>query len=149
MKRRSNSIWISFLLLPFLSFSQLVVTSDSSATMLAQAIAGNGVVVSNATINCAGQSCGNFTYSGANLGLTNGIILTSGNADSAVWHGAGIFPQPPSTGIGTTYSDPDLVAISSGAINDVCLIAFDFVPICNNVSITYVFASSEYDVFVC
>jgi gliding motility-associated-like protein len=132
------------------SQSSLTVTADSIATTLAQTITGSGVTVSNASLNCNGQAVGNFSYSGTNLGLTNGIILTTGMADSAVYHPNSFgFYTPPSTAWNTTFNDPNLTAIEPLAKNDVCIVAFDFVPICNSLSITFVFASSEYDGFVC
>jgi gliding motility-associated-like protein len=141
---------ILFVLIRLNCFSQshLTVTADSTATLLAQTIAGSGVIVSNATLNCNGQAIGNFSYSGTNLGLTNGIILSTGLADSSVYN-PNSQQYPPSYGFGTMFSDPNLTAIEPLATNDVCIIAFDFVPTCNSLSITFVFASSEYDGFVC
>ncbi len=139
---------ILFLPLKHFSQSHLIVTPNSTATQLAQTITGSGVTVSSATLHCAGQAEGNFSYSGSNLGLTNGIILSSGMADSAVYNPSAL-QYPPSYGFGTSYTDPNLTAISSTATNDVCILGFDFVPVCNTLNITFVFASSEYDGFVC
>ena len=66
-------------------FSQLTVTTNSVANSLAQTITGNGVTVSNASINCNGAASGTFNYSGSNLGLTSGIILSTGQAADAVY----------------------------------------------------------------
>src|ERR1700756_778070 len=128
-------------------FSQLNVTTNSNATALAQAILGSGVTVSNATISCGSQGAGTFTYAGSTLGVTNGIILTSGYATDAALTPAQIVSQS----TGNSFNDPDLATIvgSSGSINDVCFVAFDFVPLCNQISITYEFGSSEYDGFQC
>jgi gliding motility-associated-like protein len=145
--KKNLALLIFIVLIQVNCFSQLTVTTNSVANALAQTIAGNGVTVSNATINCNGSASGTFSYSGSNLGLTNGIILSTGLASGAVYTATNT--GDPSTSFGTTYTDPNLTAIASGAINDVCLIAFDFVPVCSNLSITFVFASSEYDGFVC
>ncbi|HXU26842.1 MAG TPA: choice-of-anchor L domain-containing protein, partial [Bacteroidia bacterium] len=125
-------------------FSQLTVTSNGNATALAQAILGSGVSVSNATINCGANGAGTFNYTGSTLGLTNGIILTSGYATDASMP-AQIISQT----TGNNFTDPDLATIVSGSMNDVCYIAFDFVPLCNQISITFEFGSSEYDGFQC
>ncbi len=126
------------------SFSQLTVTTNSLANALAQTIAGNGVTVSNATINCDPLGAGTFSYSGSNLGLTNGIILTTGYASDASNPGSTFVSESPVN----SFNDPDLTTIASGSLNDVCLIAFDFVPICNSLSLTFVFGSEEYPAFV-
>jgi len=125
-------------------FSQLTVTNNSIATTLAQTILGSGVSVSNATIDCGANGAGTFTYAGATLGVTNGIILTTGYASDA-----SMPAQIVSEITGNNFQDPDLATIVSGSINDVCYIAFDFVPLCSQISITFEFGSSEYDGFQC
>jgi gliding motility-associated-like protein len=49
---------------------------------------------------------------------------------------------------GNIFSDPDLTAIEPNATNDVCILEFDFIPLCNSMSITFVFGSEEYPNFV-
>ncbi len=131
---------IACLLLPIFSFAQLNVTQLNSATTLAQTIAGSGVTVSNATINCGGNAAGTFIYSGANLGITGGIILTTGNATDASNPGTFLC----NVNNGNNFSDPDLTAIVASANLDVCILEFDFVPTCNALNMTYVFGSEEY-----
>lgn len=131
--------------LSFFSFAQLSVTADSSATHLAQTLAGSGVSVSSASLNCpAGRASGTFTFTGGALGLSSGIILTNGLATDAA-NPSSFFA---STAWNTTFTDPALTSISSGAINDVCILTFNFVPLCNTVDIRFVFGSEEYPTFV-
>ncbi|HXB39204.1 MAG TPA: choice-of-anchor L domain-containing protein [Bacteroidia bacterium] len=144
MKLLKSNIWLAFLCLPFLSFSQLTVTTNGVASTLAQTIAGNGVTVSNATLNCGGVASGIFSYTGANLGIPSGILLTTGAATDAANPGT-YFCNVLN---GNNFSDPDLISIEPQAINDVCILQFDFVPICNSLSITFVFGSEEYPNFV-
>jgi len=136
--------WLILLFLPFLSFAQLTVTPSAAANTLAQTIAGNGVTVSNAAINCGAGASGTFTYAGANLGIPSGIILTTGAAADAANPGT-FFTSVLN---GNMVNDPDLTAIEPLATNDVCILEFDFMPICNNISITFVFGSEEYPAFV-
>jgi hypothetical protein len=130
-------------------FSQLNVTTSANATALAQAILGSGVTVSNATLNCGANGAGNFTYAGTTLGVSNGIILTTGYATDATVTPAQIISES----TGNNFTDPDLATITpvgtSGSMNDVCYIAFDFVPLCNQISVTYEFGSSEYNGYQC
>ncbi|HTA63592.1 MAG TPA: choice-of-anchor L domain-containing protein [Bacteroidia bacterium] len=140
---------IAILLLPVSLFaqpSQLQVTVNNTATQLAQNITGGGVTVTNASINCGGIASGTFTYpsTGTNLGLTSGILLTTGKAVNAANRG-GILCSFQN---GNDYRDPDLTHIDTTAHYDVCILQFDFVPICNQVSITYVFGSEEYPKYI-
>lgn len=147
-----RKFYFIYIILPFWCFSQtasqLTVTPNSIATQLAQIITGSGVSVSSASLNCGSGGSGTFAYPATStsfsLGLTGGILLTTGNATDA----AG-FAQILSVSTGNNYSDPDLTAISSQATNDVCILTFSFVPVCNQVSITSVFGSSEYDGYQC
>jgi gliding motility-associated-like protein len=143
--KTKNIFLLSFCGLIKLSvFSQLTVTTNSSATALAQNIVGTGVTVSNAKINCDGQGSGTFTYSGTTLGITGGILLTTGYASDASGTA-----QVLSEFTGNDFEDPNLVAIEANDTFDVCILTFDFIPLCNQVSITYEFGSSEYDGYQC
>ena len=113
------------LLLPIAVFSQLTITNNGSAAALAQAIVGNGITVSNATINTGSNSTGTFTYTGTNLGIPDGVILTSGRAADVADPGT-VFSNVQN---GNNVYDADVVAISSQAKYDACLLEFDFIPL--------------------
>ena len=135
---------VMVMVMPLFAFSQLSVTTNNNATILAQNIAGTGVTVSSATINCNAQGAGTFTETVLpNLGIGNGIVLTTGYATGA--GGPAIFSN---TTTGNNFSDPNLVAISPTANKDVCMLTFTFTPICNIVSMTYVFGSEEYPKYI-
>jgi gliding motility-associated-like protein len=138
--------------MPVFVFSQTNVTPNTSAITLAQTIVGNGVTVTAANFNkCGGVptgsvvSAGTFTNVSGDLGIPNGIVLTTGAATDAGLNYATLA----SNQLGYTYTDPDLVTISSGTIYDVCSLSFTFTPVCNQLSITYVFASEEWPKFIC
>ena len=122
------------------SFSQISVNTTGSPTTLAQAIAGPGVTVTNDSINCGGSAAGLFTYSGSDLGLSGGILLTVGIASQAANPGSYLC----NVSNGNNYSDPNLVSLVPSAVYDVCILTFDFVPICDTLNMTYVFGSEEY-----
>ncbi|MHB8402504.1 MAG: choice-of-anchor L domain-containing protein [Bacteroidia bacterium] len=122
------------------AFSQMSVTTTGAAATLAQAIAGGGVTVSNTTINCGGNAAGLFTFSGPDLGLTGGIILTTGTASQAANPGSFLC----SVTNGNNFSDPNLTAIVPTATFDVCILEFDFIPVCDSLTMKYVFGSEEY-----
>jgi gliding motility-associated-like protein len=131
---------LSCLFAPCFGYSQMTVSPNSTATTLAQAVAGANVSVSNATLNCGGSAAGTFFYSGSNLGLTGGVILTTGNAADAANPGSYLC----SVNNGNNFSDPDLTAIVPTADLDVCLLEFDFVPACDSLKMAFVFGSEEY-----
>lgn len=139
-------------LLSFLFFrgnlhAQLNVNSSVTANQLVQALIGNGIAVSNIQLNCGAGAYGSFSNGNTtNLGINNGIVLTSGSADTV--------GSPNTSGfdvtvcLGTTYSDPDLVAIDPTATNDVCILEFDIIPKCDSLNVRFVFGSEEYPNFV-
>jgi gliding motility-associated-like protein len=124
----------------FSSFSQMMVTPTNMATTLAQAIAGNGVTVTNPALNCGASAAGQFTFSGTDLGLTGGILLTTGLASDAANPGSYLC----NVTNGNNYSDSNLTALVPTANLDVCILEFDFIPSCDTLNMKYVFGSEEY-----
>lgn len=141
---RNHLLFVLYFFFPLFGFSQLVITNNGSAIALAQAIVGNGITVSNATLDGGVNSTGTFTYTGGSLGIPNGVLLTSGLA-SVVANPGTYFSSIQN---GNNLSDPDVVAISSQARYDVCLLEFDFIPVCDTLHITYVFGSEEYPQYI-
>lgn len=141
---KKNYLLTLCLLLAVLSRAQLTITPNNVATQLAQLIAGSGVTISNATLSCGANSSATFSYTGANLGLSNGVLLTTGDATTAAMP----VNIQSGTSVGNNISDPDLTQIQSNADNNLCRLEFDFVPICPQVSFQYVFASEEYPEWV-
>ena len=118
----------------------MAVMPNNSASALAQAIAGGGVTVSNAAFNCGDNAGGQFTFSGSDLGLTGGVILTTGLATDAA-HGGSFLCNVTN---GNNFTDPDLTSLVPTANLDVCILEFDFIPTCDTLNMKYVFGSEEY-----
>ena len=144
-KMKNCFLLVLCLFFPLIGFSQFVITNNASAVSLAHAFVGSGINVSNATLDCGGNSTATFTYSGTNLGLPNGVVLTSGHASDVANTGT-YFCNVQN---GNNLNDPDVIAISSQARYDDCLLEFDFIPVCDTLHITYVFGSEEYPEYVC
>jgi len=143
------SFFLFVFLCSFTLYAQLIVTPGGAAAAIANTIVGSGMTVSNATLNCAAGAYGTYTTGAVatNLGagMNSGIVLTTGDAVDVV--GPNI--NSGSTGAWyTTFSDPNLVALQPGAVNDVCKLEFDLVPKCSTLNIKYVFGSDEYPEFV-
>ncbi len=143
-KMKNCFLLVLCLFFPLIGFSQFVITNNASAVSLAHAIVGSGINVSNATLDCGGNSTATFTYSGTNLGLPNGVVLTSGHASDVANTGT-YFCNVQN---GNNLNDPDVIAISSQARYDDCLLEFDFIPVCDTLHITYVFGSEEYPRYI-
>ncbi|TND06976.1 MAG: fibronectin type III domain-containing protein [Bacteroidetes bacterium] len=126
--------------------AQLVVNSAVTPAQLLAAFAGQGLTTSNVVINCPAGAYGTFSNgSSTNIGINNGIMLTTGNLTSALGPN-----NSPSAGFcnNTSSSDPQLVAIEPMATYDPCILEFDIVPECNTLTISFVFGSDEYPEYV-
>ncbi len=123
----------------------LQVTSNiTPQEMVQQVLIGGGVQTSNITFTGANVSRGKFWGGPGNIGVTDGLILTSGNATYAIGpNNVGNKSQS-----NNQPGDPDLTAIAGVNTNDACVLEFDFVPQSSTVSFNYVFGSEEYHEFV-
>jgi flagellin len=119
---------------------------DDSVTPenLAQDLVG-GNAVSNLSSSTTTTNSGFFTGGiDAGIGIDEGIILSTGNAndwtqtDTGDVVGAGL-----DTDLGLD-GDPLLDTLSGDTTYDAAYLEFDFVPDSNNISIEFVFASEEY-----
>lgn len=140
-----STILYFLLVVSQLSYGQLTVNTNITAQTLAKAIVGKGAVVTSATLNCPTGACGTFTANNTNLGLNSGILLTSGEADKAVGPNSSGGAGKDNNG----NNDADLKNIIGGNTFDACVLEFDIIPSCDTLMINYVFASEEYNEYVC
>ena len=73
-------IFLLFVCNASISKAQLAVNSAVSVTDLITAISGQGVIITNATLNCPNGAYATFTGGAGSLGLASGILLTTGDA---------------------------------------------------------------------
>jgi len=155
--KHQNSFWFTMqqrrffilalllgLIFPHLN-AQLTVQSSVNGNNLANLLIGQGITISNVTLNCPTDASGTFDATNTNLNLTTGVLLTSGSVANAA--------LPNTTGSTTQANfapgDNDLNVLSGVTTFDACALEFDMVPTCDTISISYVFASEEYDEYVC
>jgi len=126
--------------------SALVVNTSSDGSLLANTILGSGISISNITYTGAAGASGTFSDGMASgIGISSGIILTTGSAADAVG---------PNTSDGTTTDnamagDTDLNGLIPGyQTYDATVLEFDFTSTGGDVYFNYVFASEEYNEFV-
>jgi hypothetical protein len=140
--------WIILFFLPFALQAQLSVSSGYTATQLAEILTGSGVTITNATfINPGGVSAGVFSNgSTTNIGLDEGVLLTSGNINIA----PGPNDQPNASYNTNAPGDTDLNGlIPSYTTYDACILEFDLASTGDHVTFRYVFASEEYEEYFC
>jgi len=123
----------------------LQVTSDITPEEMVEILIGSGLNYDNVVFTGADTSRGSFSGGPGNIGLSNGIILTSGDVKLA--------PGPNllsgASAANMTPGDFDLEMLSPGGISyDACVLEFDFVPFYEYVWFQFVFASEEYPEFV-
>jgi hypothetical protein len=134
----------------FTSFNQansqvLQVSSAITPEEMVEMLIGSGLEYSNVVFTGADISRGSFWGGPGNIGVSNGIILTSGSMNIA--------PGPNNSG-GAGYNcdapgDDDLETLAnSGSSWDACVLEFDFIPYFELVWFDFVFASEEYHEYV-
>jgi uncharacterized protein (TIGR02145 family) len=135
-----------------MAFAQLTVTPCSALgqtplQFIQNQLVGQGVTISNATFNgssavITSNQLGSFTTTSVaydELGLSGGILLTSGLATNAI--GPNITCSK-STDDGLP-GDPDLTIIAGIQTWDACVLEFDFVPVSDTLKFRYEFGSEE------
>jgi len=148
-----------FCMFPWRSLAQVLPTVGYTATQLATKLAGPGVTISGATLNCASGASGEFTTVVSNLGIDCGVVLTNGQVVTTTGTVKGINiingltagdPSNFANNANSTGGDAELSALVGGATtNDACILEFDFTPIGTSISFDYVFGSEEYTAYTC
>lgn len=130
----------------FAADSTLAVTTNVSAQDLADALAGEGVTVTNAQLNpaCSTSAVGTFTGGLDVVGFDSGIILSTGDASHVV--GENTTSNISSDNFGG--NDSDLDALGVGTSNDTCYLTFDVVSDGGAISFQYVLSSDEYEEYI-
>jgi gliding motility-associated-like protein len=137
-----------FFLLAFIpdARAQLNVTPGVSASTLVTNLLGSSMTVSNIVLNCPSNAYGTFANGNTtNMGITNGIILTTGSATNAIGPNNS---TSAGTCNGNNLNDPQLQSLDPLATHDPCILEFDIIPQCNTLQIRFVFGSEEYPEFV-
>ena len=153
MKKLIYSLFFT-ISLASISYGQLVVdnTTLTPTQLIQNVLAGPGVTISNVTLNGVPvnnpvENAGTFDGVNSNIGIGYGVLLGSGDVQVAPGpnDAAGAFLG----GTGAMGVDPDLAAITPNQIFDETILEFDFIPSGDSLSFNYVFASEEYDEYVC
>jgi gliding motility-associated-like protein len=143
---------ILFLLLsaiPSVALTQLVTGTNTSPSGLVQnVLLGQGVTVSNIMYNGSPTAIGTFSATGTNLGINQGVVMTTG---TVINNGNG--PHGPNNQAGAGVDNNVggstlLTGLVTGAQTfNAAILEFDFVPFSDTVRFKYVFGSDEYPEF--
>lgn len=127
------------------SYSQLTVTTGLSAQQLANILAGYNIQVTNASVSGNFLQKGAFQYTGNNLGVNSGVILSSGNVMQAIG------PNNSSGGASTGFNgagNPLLTTLAGYQTFDAVVFQFDFQVQSDQIEFKYLFLSEEYNEYV-
>jgi gliding motility-associated-like protein len=128
------------------SEAQLIVDTTHTPQQLVQNILlGNNIIAYNIKYSGARRAMGYFDGTRSNIGLKNGVLMTTGSVEIAVG------PNNPSNrGINNgLQGDSALTSICGDSTFDACILEFDFVPYSDTVSFDFAFGSEEYPEFTC
>jgi gliding motility-associated-like protein len=132
-------------------------TPSVSATQLVNKFAGNGVLISNATLTCPDGAAGVFYGASSSLAMDSGMVLTTGTvltytAGGTIYGVNAAASASAQKDNGVIGGDVDLAASANqpiGNLHDLCKLDFDFIPLSDTVKFNYRFGSEEYPDFNC
>lgn len=137
----ASSAFLTIIITPGSLSAQLEVDGTASALELATSLVGEGVTISDVTMDCPDGAYGFFDCVDCNVGISNGILLTSGSVDNAVG------PNNTSSSSTSNFApgDADLDDIPGVlGTNDACVLEFDLTVTSDTIRFNYSFGSEEY-----
>jgi len=125
--------------------AQLTVDDSATPEELVTSLVGEGVTISDITMDCPDGAYGFFECVDCNVGIGSGILLTSGTASLAV----GPNNTSSASGDNGAPGDADLDDIPGIlGTNDACVLEFDLTVTSDTIRFNYSFGSEEYLEFV-
>ena len=136
----------TFLVIPVLTFSQLITSTGTSPNSLVQnTLLGPGVQLVSVSYNGDQNAIGRFTANGTDLGINEGIVMTTG---TVLNNGSG--PHGPNNSPSSGYDNnrpgygPLNNILGSNVTTNAAILEFKFIPYSDTVRFKYVFGSEEY-----
>ncbi len=144
MKKKLFLLSILFLFTGFQSFAQLTVSNGQTGQELGEILAGENITVSNVSISGNVAQYGAFNFTGDDLGVNSGVILSTGIIFDAVG---------PNTQEGTTTDfggvGNDLLSnLANSQTSDAVVLQFDFDVQSDEIEFNFTFLSEEYNEYV-
>jgi hypothetical protein len=132
-----------------LALGQLITNTSLSPQGLVQnVLLGSGVTVSNVMYNGSPGAIGQFTANNTTLGITQGIIMTTGTVQATSSGPQGPNNQSNAGMDNNAPGSPLLTQVLGGTQTyNAATLEFDFIPYADTVRFKYVFGSDEYPEF--
>lgn len=140
---------LALLLGPAAAFAQLTTSNAMTPQQLVQnVLLGPGVTASNITYSGDPQAIG--TFGGfTNIGISNGIIMTTGTISTTSPDGPAGPNNSSSSGLDNNFpGDSYLDGIAGVPTFNAAVLEFDFIPNSDTIKFRYVFGSEEYMEYV-
>jgi subtilisin-like proprotein convertase family protein len=137
-------LMLAFLFVTVVTYAQLGVQKGFTAQQLGNNLAGANINIINPTIVGDTSQYGLFNFTGTGLGLSSGVILSTGDINDAVGPNSN---SSSSTSYGLP-GDPDLTALAGFGTEDAVVFEFEFEVQGDELEFNFVFLSEEYNEFV-
>jgi GEVED domain len=139
-----------FALMPTIASANITIVTGTGTIL--SALTGSNVTLSNLVTsqgtpnNSIATFTGGLTGGTPNIGIDSGVTLVSGNAATAIGpnNSTGL-----TSGVNSVSNDAQLVTLTASNAYDTTSITFDVIPYGNFLSVRFVFASEEYNEYVC
>jgi GEVED domain len=139
-----------FALMPTVASANIVIVTGTGAIL--SALTGANVTLSNLVTsqgtpnNSIATFTGGLTGGTPNIGIDNGVALVTGDAATAKGpnNSTGL-----TSGVFAIRTDPQIATLTTDSAYDTTSITFDVIPYGNFLSVRFVFASEEYNEYVC
>jgi gliding motility-associated-like protein len=126
--------------------AQLIVSQQNAASLVQDVLVGSGVTVSNIQFTGTGQMIGSFNGTNSNIGLSSGIIMSTGRIQDAV--GQNNSPSKGDDLFQGGYAPLENILGGGVQTKDAAVLRFNFFCESDQVQFKYVFASEEYPEYV-
>ncbi|HXB13546.1 MAG TPA: choice-of-anchor L domain-containing protein, partial [Bacteroidia bacterium] len=142
---RGSAAFILLMVSQNIAWAQLAVDTNETPSQLVKTILSNSIIAYNIKYTGEHGAIGYFDGTHSNIGLNNGVIMTTGRATNAIGPS-----NPGNKGVNNGLpGDSALTVISGDSTFDACILEFDFVPYADTMSFDFVFGSQEYPEFTC
>jgi len=148
MMKKNLFLLFAILLSAGNSFSQIRLSAIKVDEWVKKNFSGQGVVIGNIKFKGYPLSTLSYTSTGNVLQVQKGLILSTGNSFNVAGYNNSHNQSATFGDILSPQTDPDLSAIVSGKLFDICSVEFDFVPMDNSIQFNYQFGSDEYPEYV-
>jgi GEVED domain len=139
-----------FALMPTVASANIAIVTGTGTIL--SALTGANVTLSNLVTsqgtpnNSIATFTGGLTGGTPNIGIDTGVALVTGDAATAIGpnNNGGL-----SSGLNIIRNDPQIATLKTSNAYDTASITFDVIPYGNFLSVKFVFASEEYNEYVC